>query len=156
MALAAAALARAQKIESIDRERARQMLSNIAADIRRYYYDPDLRGFDFDARVREADARIQKAADLGQALAIVAWAIDGLDDSHTYFIPPPRTFRHDYGWRMQMVGEHCYVTHVRPKSDAEAKGLTPGDEILSVNRFGDSLTNAHRETQRAVDKREKK
>lgn len=135
LALVLGGAAAAQNISSLDRGRAQDMLRNIAGDVRKHYYDPKLRGFDFDARVREADEKIKAATSLGQAMAIVAWALDGLNDSHTYFIPPPRITRQDYGWRMQMVGERCYVTQVRPGSDAEAKQLQLGDEILSLNGY---------------------
>jgi carboxyl-terminal processing protease len=108
------------------------MLRAISDDVRRHYYDPRLHGFDFDGRVKEAEAKINAATSLGQAFTIIAWALDGLGDSHTYFVPPGRTLRTDYGWDMQMIGDHCYVVRVRPGSDAEAKGLKAGDEILSV------------------------
>jgi C-terminal processing protease CtpA/Prc len=108
------------------------MLRAISEDVRRHYYDPELHGFDFDGRVKEAEVKINSATSLGQAFTIIAWALDGLGDSHTYFVPPGRTMHTDYGWDMQMVGDHCYVTRVRPGSDAEAKGLKPGDEILSL------------------------
>jgi carboxyl-terminal processing protease len=123
----------AQKFDNYQRDQARDMLSNIAQDVRKHYYDPTLHGFDFDGRVREADEKLKKAENLGQAFRIIAWTLDGLNDSHTYFTPPPRMSRTDYGWGMQMIGNRCYVTRVRPKSDAEAKGLKPGDEILSFN-----------------------
>ena len=130
--LASGAL-RAQTFDSYERGRAQDMLHVIANDVRKNYYDPKMHGFDFDGRVREADEKLKKATSLSQAMSIIAWTLDGLDDSHTFFVPPSRTTRTEYGWRMQMIGDHCFVTHVRPKSDAEVKGLRPGDEILNVN-----------------------
>src|SRR5262249_5284973 len=47
-------------------------------------------------------------------------------------IPPNRTYDTDYGWTMQIVGERCYVSSVVKDSDAEAKGVKPGDEVLEV------------------------
>src|SRR5579864_3899661 len=131
----------AQKFENLERDQTREMLRTIAEDIHKHYYDPKLHGFDFDGRVREADEKIRQATSLSQAFSVIGWALDGLNDSHTYFIPPGRTFRTDYGWRMQMVGGRCYVIRVRPKSDAEAKGLKPGDEILSLNAFTPTRDN---------------
>lgn len=133
----------AQKFDDFEKGRVRGMLKNIADDVRKNYYDPKLHGFDFDARVREADAKIKESDSLGRAFRYVAWALDGLNDSHTYFVPPSRINRTDYGWRMQMFGDHCYVTQVRPKSDAETKGLKPGDEILSVNGIPATRENFH-------------
>ena len=126
-------LPRAQSFDNFERGRARDLLHTIADDVRKNYYDPKMHGFDFEGRVRDADEKLKQATTLSQAMSTIAWVLDGLDDSHTYFIPPSRTTRTEYGWRMQMIGDHCYVTHVRPKSDAEAKGLKPGDEILNVD-----------------------
>ena len=53
---------------------------------------PKDHGMDVKARFKEADDRIKKATSLNQALATVAWAVEGLYDSHTFFIPPPRPF----------------------------------------------------------------
>src|SRR5260221_11761887 len=128
-------LATAQKFDNQDRERYRDALRLIAADVRKYYYDPKMQGFDFDGRVREADEKLKKSESLGQSLNIIAWTLDGLNDSHTRFAPPGRVTRQDYGWRMAMIGDRCYVTQVQPKSDAEAKGLRPGDEIVSINKI---------------------
>jgi len=119
-------LPRAQSFDNFERGRARDILHTIADDVRKNYYDPKMHGFDFEGRLRDADEKLKQATTLSQAMSTIAWVLDGLDDSHTYFIPPSRTTRTEYGWRMQMIGDHCYVTHVRPKSDAEAKGLKPG------------------------------
>ncbi|MBZ5507570.1 MAG: PDZ domain-containing protein [Acidobacteriia bacterium] len=125
-------LTRAQKIDEHDRADAREMLRMVAEDVRKNYYDPQLLA-EFEGRVVEADAKIKSATLLGQAFAMIGWALDGLHDSHTRFLPPGRMHILQYGWRMQFVGDRCYVTRIRPGSDAEKKGLRAGDQILSIN-----------------------
>src|SRR2546423_1539538 len=58
-----------------------------------------------------------------------------VEDSHTYFIPPSRHERIEYGWQMKTVGEKCYVSAVKPGSDAEKKGLAVGDEVVGVDGY---------------------
>jgi C-terminal processing protease CtpA/Prc len=111
------------------------MLGQIKNDLKKHYYDPTLRGMDVDARFRQAEEEIKRAATLGQITAAIAQALLDLDDSHTFFLPPTQTTHVDYGWEMQMIGDKCYVIAVRPGSDAEAKGLKAGDRLLSINGF---------------------
>ena len=42
---------------------------------------------------------------------------------------------------MQMVGDACYVVAVKPGSDAEKKGLKPGDKVLRVEAFTPTRTD---------------
>jgi len=124
-----------QHFSSVDRERAQVILQNVASDIRKYYYDPKLHGVDWDAQVGKAKEKIAKTTSMDAAILEIAAALEALDDSHTFFVPPHNPIPEDYGWRFQMIGARCYVTHVRPKSDAEIKGLQPGDEVLTINGF---------------------
>jgi C-terminal processing protease CtpA/Prc len=124
-----------QHVDRLERERAQVMLQDVASDIRKYYYDPKLHGVDWDTKVRNAKERIAKATTREALTLEIAAVLEALDDSHTVFLPPHDPIRQEYGWRYQMVGARCYVTHVRPKSDAETKGLKPGDEVLSINGF---------------------
>jgi carboxyl-terminal processing protease len=126
--------ARAQSL-SFDRDRGRAMLSQIKSDLKKNYYDPTLRGMDLDARFRQAEEEIKRAATIGQITTAIAQALLDFNDSHTFFLPPTQSTHVDYGWEMQMIGDKCYVIAVRPGSDAEAKGLRVGDRILSVNGF---------------------
>lgn len=141
-------MAQTAKFTDRQREDAREMLRLIANDVKKYYYDAKFHGFDFDARVREVDEKLKSATSLSQSFALIGYAFDGLNDSHTYFVPPGRTFRHEYGWRLRMVGDRCLVTHVRPKTDAETKGLKPGDEVLAMN--GTAPTRSNFETMEYV------
>lgn len=125
----------AQNLDSIERGRTKDLLQTIKAVIKKNYYDPAFHGVDLDARFKIADEKIDQAATIGQAHGIIAQVLFDLNDSHTYFIPPGKNVRVDYGWKMQMIGEKCYIVEVKPKSDAEAKGLKLGDEILSVEGF---------------------
>ena len=129
---------------SLERDQTQAILRQIASDVKKHYYDPTLHGVDWDRSVLEAKARIDKANDIGQALAEIAAVLDLLKDSHTFLLPPPRLNRYDYGWEGLTVGTHCYVTQVRPGSDAAAKGVTPGDEILTVNSYAPTRQNLPR------------
>lgn len=125
----------AQGISNLDRGYAEDMLKVVAGDVKKHYYDATFHGVDWDARVAQARQQIDKAESMNMALSYIAAALENLNDSHTTFYPPQRAHRYDYGWQYQMYGDRCYVTHVRPQSDAENKGVKPGDEVLTVNGF---------------------
>jgi len=127
--------ARAQSVSSYERESGRQMLKMIKLDIEKYYYDSAYHGIDLEARFKEADEKIKKATSNGLIFGVIAQALLDFNDSHLFFTPPPRVSRVEYGWQMKAVGDQCYVVSVKPGSDAEAKGLKPGDAVLSVDGF---------------------
>jgi len=133
--------ASAQSLGSYDRDSARTMLSALKDDLKKNYYDPSLRGVDLDARFREADEKIKQAQTRDQLIVAVAQVMLDFNDSHTFFLPPSRAAHVEYGWQIQMVGDDCYVTSVKPKSDAEAKGLKPGDRVLSVDGYRPTRAN---------------
>jgi C-terminal processing protease CtpA/Prc len=124
-----------QQMTSFERKRAKSMLQEIDSDVRKHYYDPKFHGLDWDEKVRETQQAIDKADSANQALLDIAALLDSLNDSHTHFVPPRPQLGHEYGWQAQLVGDRCYVIRVRPGSDAEAKGVKPGDEILGINGY---------------------
>jgi len=93
------------------------MLDTIKDELKRNYYDPAFHGMNLDTRFKEADAKIKQSTSMGQVLGIIAQVLIELNDSHTFFLPPGRSSRTDYGWVMQMIGEKCYVVAVKPGSD---------------------------------------
>lgn len=120
---------------SFSRGVGREMLKDIKRDLKDKYYDPTFRGKDLDAHFKAAEELIERAETTDQVYTVVAQSLMDFDDSHLYFIPPMWSASAEYGWRMKMVGKAAYVVAVRPGSDAEIKGLRPGDEILSVDGF---------------------
>ena len=111
------------------------MLKIIKDDVKEHYYDPTFHGLDLDEKFRAADEKIKLAASNSQVFTIIAQTLMELNDSHTFFLPPPRGFRIEYGWQMQTIGDKAYVTAVKPGSDAEAKGLKVGDTLQLVDGF---------------------
>ena len=134
-------LAQSQKDIERDRNRGVVMLKLIKDYIKEYYYDPNYHGMDVETRFKTADDRIRNAANVSEVLGIIAQVMVELNDSHTFFIPPSRPVDVEYGWKMQMIGDKCLVTVVDPGSDAEAQGLKPGDEVLSLNGFKPTRDN---------------
>jgi tricorn protease-like protein len=109
------------KISKFERDEVLQMLNTISDDVKKHYYDPKLHGIDWGVNVKNFQQRIDNAASLNRGLSEVAAALDVLNDSHTFFVPPPRPYKHDYGWRIQMIGQKCYVTAVRPEVTRKRK-----------------------------------
>jgi carboxyl-terminal processing protease len=129
------------QITDWQRDEARQMLDVISEDIKNHYYDPKLHGLDWAANVKTYRQKIDTAPTLNYALSEVAAAMDQLHDSHTFFLPPPRPYVHSFGWQIGMVGDNCMIFALRPGSDAEKKGLKPGDQIVTINGFTPTRTN---------------
>jgi len=77
-----------QGIPKAARDATEQMLQAIATDIRKHYYDPALHGLDWEARVADAKKNIENSSSYDIALAKIAEAIDSLNDSHTFMLPP--------------------------------------------------------------------
>ena len=125
----------AQNMDGIERGRTKSMLETIKSVIKKNYYDPEFHGMDLDARFKAAAEKIEQSQTIGQAHGVIAQTLLDLNDSHTFFLPPAKNVRVEYGWTIQMIGDRCFVIAVKPKSDAEAKGLKPGDEILSIDGF---------------------
>jgi len=83
------------QISSLDRGRAQDMLQVVAGDVRKHYYDPKFHGLDWDAKVAEAKQKIDRAPSMNMALSEIAAALDALNDSHTFFLPPQHMNRFD-------------------------------------------------------------
>ena len=129
--------------QTIDYERGRHrdMLSIIKSDIKKYYYDSNYRGIDIETRFKTAEERIKKANSIGEMSGVIAQVLVDFNDSHLFFLPPGKANKIEFGWQIQMVGDKCFVVRVEPKSDAEAKGLKPGDQIYSLEGFEPTREN---------------
>jgi carboxyl-terminal processing protease len=125
----------AQSFSQYDRDAGREMLKVIRLDIEKNYYDPHFHGIDLTERFNQAEERIKNAKSNGEIFGVIAQVLLDFDDSHLFFLPPGRVARVEYGWQMQAIGDKCYVVAVKPGSDADAKGLKPGDLILSIDGF---------------------
>jgi len=66
---------------------------------------------------------------------VVGWAVEGLGDTHTPFIPPMRNVLVYSGWQIEMVGQTCVISAVEPDSDAWKRGLRPGDVVLKLEDY---------------------
>jgi carboxyl-terminal processing protease len=135
MALFPPAIHSQEPMTRLEREERQAMLSTVYDDVRKEYYDPKFHGIDWAAKFAETKEKVAKANTKAEANLQIAAMIESLNDSHTHFIPPLHAVREDYGFFYQMFGDRCFVTHVKQGSDAEAKGLRRGDEILTINGF---------------------
>jgi C-terminal processing protease CtpA/Prc len=124
-----------------DRDRALIMLRAARDDVKKHYYDPGFRGIDFESRSKAAEEKVKQAKSNAEVFGIIAQLLLDFNDSHTLFLPPQRTARIEYGWQMQTFGDDTYVIAVKPKSDAEAQGIKPGDKVIKLDGIAPNRSN---------------
>ena len=122
------------QISSNDLGRAHAMLLQTYNDVKKNYYDPTYHGVDLDATYKQLDARMSASQTINDTFRVIAALLLQLHDSHTFFQPPVRSNHSTLGYEMEMVGDKCFVTHIRPGTDAATK-LHVGDQVLALNRF---------------------
>src|SRR5688572_8579610 len=130
-----------QSLSAQERDRALIMLRSARDDIKKNYYDPNFRGMDLEARSKLAEEKIKQAKSNAEVFGIIAQMLLEFNDSHTVFLPPQRSTRVEYGWEMQTFGDNTYVIAVKPKTDAEAKGVKPGDKVLKIDGIAPNRSN---------------
>jgi len=130
-----------QKINKVDQDRARGVLLRVKDTIEKNYYDPTFHGYDLDARFQAANQKLADVTSFEMGMNVVGWAVQGLNDSHTTFIPPLRNVLVYSGWRMEMVGQICVISTVESNSDAWKQGLRPGDIVEKVNDYQPTRSN---------------
>jgi carboxyl-terminal processing protease len=122
------------KLNAFDYALAHDMLHDAYNDVKKNYYDPQYHGVDLDARYHQYEIRLANNSNIREGMRTVQAFLDGLKDSHTYFIAPDWPFTFEPGFRMQIIGNQCFITHVRPGTDAATK-LHPGDRVIKYNSF---------------------
>lgn len=124
-----------------NREIGLKMLGDMKKALKEGYYDPQYRGIDLDARFRAAETRIKTLTYNWQVFRVLAQVLLDFQDSHTRLMMPARTDHFEYGFSLQIIGDKCFVTRVKNGTDAEAKGLQVGDQILNIGKFSPTREN---------------
>src|ERR1700739_472831 len=96
-----------------DRKIVVEMLHSIQNDLDIKYFDPTFHGVDMKGRFLDAETRILNSKSYREAIESLEWVLEGLDDSHTFLIPPLQPFQADYGFEFQFYGNNCYITQVK-------------------------------------------
>ena len=110
------------------------MLLKAYEEVQKNYYDPKYHGVDLTASYHRFDAALDKSPNLNQSFRIIQSFLANLHDSHLYFLPPERSARTNAGYEMELIGDKCLVTRIRPGTDAAIK-LHVGDQVLSLDGF---------------------
>ena len=111
------------------------VLKNAKEEIKKRYYDKEYHGINLDEHFKKAEEKVNQAQNTGQFMGIIAQALIDFDDSHLFFMPPPRMDKKYYGIEFRAQGDGVFIYAVQPGSDAEAKGVKIGDRLISINSF---------------------
>jgi C-terminal processing protease CtpA/Prc len=132
----------ARKIDSMAVQKAHAMLRQTYDEIRKNYYDTKFHGVDLDKAYQQYNARLDQSKTPNETFRVIAAFTNSLNDSHTFFMPPMRANPSTPGFAMEMIGDKCFITRIRPGTDAATK-LHVGDQVLALNGFNVELAHFH-------------
>lgn len=124
----------AQNLKS-DRGLHQNILKVLKSSIQDKYYDSNFGGIKIEEQFKLANNSINSAASSAQMMNIIAGFLFQFEDSHLFFLPPPKTTKIEYGWEMTLVGDQAFVSRVDETSDAAKKGIKVGDQIFMFEGF---------------------
>lgn len=127
--------------DKFERGRMEDVMDVITKDIQKNFYDPNLKGADWKAITEKARQRIRQSDRLGDMIAAISSVPYQLYDSHTYFIPPGRSARVDYGFEAEPFANDILVYKIRKGGPALPAGLKLGDKIVSMDGFATKRDN---------------
>ncbi|MEO8074254.1 MAG: S41 family peptidase [Acidobacteriota bacterium] len=111
------------------------ILKDIKKDIQEKYYDPKLRGVDIEENYKKTSDLIKNVASSDEMSDLIARFCLLFDDSHLYFLPPRKTVKVDYGWKLLLIDGKAFVTEIKDDSDAYKKGVRAGDQIYMIEGY---------------------
>jgi len=117
------------------------ILKLVSADVQKNFYDPGMKGLDWSALTDETRQRIKASSNVGQMILAVSSLVERLQDSHTYFIPPPLSAHSDFGFKAKAFGNDVRVYEIDKNGPADKAGLHLGEAILSLNGVTVDRTN---------------
>lgn len=100
--------------------------------IKKNFYDPSLKGIDWDKELHETQKKIDASNSPGEMLAAIYWMVRKMDDSHTRFLPPWQTLEPRFGFQVKPFGDTVRVYKIKEKGAAEKAGLLVGDTVLGI------------------------
>jgi C-terminal processing protease CtpA/Prc len=112
------------------------LLGEIDRAVREYFYDPTLKGVDWDGALKRAALELSQTEEKARQDAIYDRLLATLEDSHTFRLPAGRLPEHDWataGLRMGQDGDGYAVKGVVPGGAADAAGIRIADRILAVD-----------------------
>ena len=132
-----------QPPSKFDIDRAHTMLGTVKDDLKKNYYDPSYHGMDLEASFKTADEKLKTSTSLGQLFGVIAKVLMDLGDSHTFFIPPGRAARTEYGWQPQMIGDKWTLLIAARLSDTFARREPPHERPAAERDRSRATDRAH-------------
>jgi carboxyl-terminal processing protease len=115
-----------------NRDLMRSIAQGVHDIISKNFYDPSLKGIDWDKELRDTEKKIDASNSTGEMLAAIYWMVRKMDDSHTRFLPPWQTLEPRFGMQVRPFGDKVLVYKVKEKGPAEKAGLLVGDTVLGI------------------------